>query len=89
MRVDQELIVKSATLARSSPQMWSEFLVALKSYSDDASRLCVASPLEQLPRMQGKAQQCAELTTLFEGACKAADRIANPPAGASAAVRNQ
>lgn len=82
-RPDQELIIKAAALARSAPQAWSEFILAMNKFATAGAMLCVASPPDQLQRMQGRAQQCAEITTLFEDAVKSADRITNLTAGSS------
>lgn len=81
MRPDQELIVKAAGLARAAPQAWSEFILAMNKFATAGAMLCVASPPEQLQRMQGRAQQCAEITTLFEDAVKSADRVTTATAG--------
>ena len=84
MRPDQDLIIKSASLARAAPHAWREFLGSLKNYSADQAVQCVQSPAAELTRMQGRAQQCAELLTLFENAVTTADRIKTPSAVQSA-----
>lgn len=79
MRPDQEIIRKIAALRRCAPREFDEVIDALRQYSDETSRLCVQSPPEQLSRLQGKAQQCAEFAALFADACKTADRIDRKP----------
>lgn len=78
-QADRELVVKAASLAQSAPMEWRSFLEAFKSYSDDQRRLCIEAPLPELQRMQGRAQQCAMLISLFEGAVKSADRTKSKP----------
>jgi hypothetical protein len=75
VNVDRELILKVAGLARSSPQSWSEFLTAFRNYTDQTRDQCISSPLEELVRNQGRAQQCTALLTLFDEALKRADQM--------------
>jgi hypothetical protein len=72
---DRDLIFKSAALARSSPQEWSEFLGALRAYTDTIRNQCISSPLDVLPVAQGRAQNCVALLGIFEGCVRAADQI--------------
>lgn len=72
---DRDLILRSATLARSRPQEWSEFLAAFKEYTDVQRERCVSSPLDTLPVAQGRAQNCAALLRLFQECVQNADQI--------------
>ena len=72
---DADLVKKIASLRRCAPREFDEAVAALKEYSHRASALCVASPPDHLARLQGKAQQCAEIVTLFQDADKTANRI--------------
>lgn len=75
MRSDQDLTLKVAALARSAPTQWDEFLTAFRRYDNVVKDQCVQAAPATLPTAQGRAQQCASLLGLFEGAVKAADRI--------------
>lgn len=80
-QANKELSLKAAELARSAPMQWREFMKAFSSYSDNMARLCVASTPDQLQRMQGMAQQTAELDGLLKGAVNTADRILQAKVG--------
>lgn len=72
---DRELIFATAKLARSAPEAFEEFIGALSSYTDIQISNCISSPLEELPRAQGRAQQAATLLRLLREATKTADQI--------------
>ena len=72
---DRDLILKSAAVARRSHQEWSDFLAALKSYTDTKRDQCVSSPVDTLQVAQGRAQQCVALLRLLEDCVKTADQI--------------
>jgi len=81
--------MKVASLRSCAPREFDDMLVELKRYTEEQFRLCVQAPPDHLSRLQGRAQHALEITTLFEGASKTADRIAakaTPSAGLSAAV---
>lgn len=70
-----ELTLKSAALARTDSRVWDEFIKAFKEYADAQKDVCVQSSEENLRMAQGRARQCVELISLFEGAVKTADRM--------------
>lgn len=72
---DRELILKSAALARTSPEEWSVFLAEFKNYTDTRRDQCVSSPVDTVLVAQGRAQQCVALLRLFEECLKTADQI--------------
>lgn len=72
---DRELIFAAAKLARSAPENWDEFIGALSTYTDIQISNCISSPLEELPRAQGRAQNSATLLRLLRDALKTADQI--------------
>lgn len=76
---DRTLILKAASLAHAAPREWAAFLEAFQIYADGEARLCVQSSAEDLHRMQGRAQQCAQLASLLDAAVKTADRIMSKP----------
>ena len=71
----EALILKSAALARSSPQIWSEFLRAFHEYTDEKRDQCISSPIDALPVSQGRAQACRDLLRLFAECTAKADQI--------------
>lgn len=75
MSVDADLILASARLARSAPESWKQFLGALESYSSNQISSCVQSPLDELPRAQGRAQATARLYGIFADCLASADKI--------------
>jgi hypothetical protein len=72
---DRELIFKAATLARSAPEDWKEFLGALTVYTDNQISNCVSSPLEMLPQNQGRAQASVAILRMLRDCLKTADQI--------------
>lgn len=72
---DRELIFASAKLARSAPETWEEFIRALSNYTDIQISNCISSPLEELQRAQGRAQNSVTLLRLLREALKTADQI--------------
>lgn len=76
---DKTLILRAASLAHAAPREWAAFLESFQIYADGEARLCVQANAEDLQRMQGRAQQCALLSTLLSDAVKTADRIASRP----------
>ena len=71
------LTVKAASLARSSPNEWREFLAELAVYCQNRVTECVQSPIEMVHVAQGRAQQCTSLLALLNDAVKNADRLAD------------
>jgi hypothetical protein len=73
--LDDELILAAARLARVAPENWKQFLGALSPYSSQQITNCVQSPLEELPRAQGRAQATARLYGLLADCLSSADKI--------------
>ncbi len=72
---DKKLVIAAAALARGNSASWQQFVIALKEYARGKAHSCVMSSADEVQLSQGKAQQCAQLTSLFEDAVKTADRI--------------
>lgn len=72
---DRDLILAAAKLARSAPETWEEFLGALQVYTEAQISNCISSPLEELQRAQGRAQNASALLRLIRDALKNADQI--------------
>lgn len=72
---DRDLILAAAKLARSAPETWEEFLGALQNYTEAQISNCISSPLEELQRAQGRAQNASALLRLIREALKNADQI--------------
>ncbi len=75
MSVDDELTLAAARLARSAPESWKQFLVALSGYSSQQINYCIQSPLDELPRAQGRAQNSARLYGLLADCIASADKL--------------
>ena len=65
----------AARIARNSPELWSRFLDELRAYTNQQRELCINSPLELLPVMQGRAQIATQLSTTLEACLADADKI--------------
>jgi len=72
---DRDLIIAAAKLARGAPETWEEFLGALQVYTEAQISNCISSPLEELQRAQGRAQNASALLRLIRDALKNADQI--------------
>jgi hypothetical protein len=72
---DRELILKAASLARTNPESWRQFLGAFADYVEQSRTNLIASPLEQLPVLQGEARACTRLLGLLENCMSKADQI--------------
>lgn len=75
LSAEEQLIVRAAQVARSSPTAWQDFLEALGGYSATQTNNCVQSPLEELPRAQGRAQATARVLSLLASCLAKADEI--------------
>ncbi len=73
--IEGDLILKTATLQRSAPREFDEWVGALMAYATEAARKCMQAPPDHIHRLQGRAQQCDELAALFAGSGRSADRI--------------
>lgn len=72
---EDELVKRAATLARSAPKDWDQFVGALAVYTNLQTTHCIQSPLEELPRNQGRAQNAARLYGLLADCLAKADAI--------------
>lgn len=75
MSPEHALILAAARLARTAPESWKQFLGALSDFSSQQITLCIQSPLEELPRTQGRAQATARLYGLMADCLASADKI--------------
>ena len=75
MSAETDLIIEAARLARSAPVNWDKFIGALQRYSTATTQNCIQSPLEELPRNQGRAQAAARLYDLLANAPASADKL--------------
>lgn len=81
MRPDQNFTIRAAQVASAAPREWAMFVEAFKEYSAAEAALCVQAAPDALQRMQGRAQQCASLSTLFADPVNAASRVEKALAG--------
>jgi hypothetical protein len=72
---DNDLIREAARLARSAPANWDRFIEALKAYSSQSVQNCIQSPLDELPRAQGRAQATARLYGILSDCIASADKL--------------
>lgn len=75
MSSENELILEAARLARNAPDNWDRFVGAFQRYSANAAKNCIQSPLDELPRAQGRAQATAHLSDLLAGCRASADKL--------------
>jgi|GEM_PF-5310824 len=76
MNPRDNLSVKAATLAKLSPQAWSDFLEALAVYNEVHRENLVKSPLPELAVNQGRAQALSSLIGILTACKENADKIA-------------
>jgi hypothetical protein len=72
---ENDLIREAARLARSAPVNWDRFLGALQAYSNQSVQNCIQSPLDELPRAQGRAQATARLYGILSDCIASADKL--------------
>lgn len=75
MTADDALILAAARLARNAPESWERFLGAFQAYSSQQIQNCIQSPLDELPRAQGRAQITARLYGLMAECIPSADKL--------------
>ncbi len=75
MSAENDLTMAAARLARIAPEGWKHLLGALQVYSSQQIQNCIQSPLEELPRAQGRAQATARLYGLMADCLPSADKI--------------
>lgn len=65
----------AARLARAAPKEWNEFLGAYTAYTAEQTAYCIASPLEELPRAQGRAQIAQKTLGILADCLEASNKI--------------
>ncbi len=70
------LTTVAARLSRAAPNTWDDFIAAFEAYTAVRRDACVLAPADKIFVQQGKAQQCAELLSLFSTAIKSANEQA-------------
>jgi hypothetical protein len=75
MTPEEEFILAAARVARAAPDSWKLLLGAAQSISTQQINYCIQSPLEELPRAQGRAQYAARIYGLMADCLASADKI--------------
>ena len=75
LTAEDQLTMRAAELARSSPENWMRFLESFEQCAARAYEKCVQSTLEELPRSQGRAQAAAHIHGLFRDCLASAAKI--------------
>lgn len=71
-----DLATAAAHLSRAAPNSWVNFIEAFDAYTALRVSACVQAPADKVLVTQGKAQQCAELSSLFTNAIQTANAMA-------------
>lgn len=74
MQQQQNLTLKAANLAKSSPQQWRDFLDALAAYTEVHKDNLIKSALPELPVNQGRAQALTVIHKVLSDALASADK---------------
>lgn len=69
------LVQRAAHLARLNPEVWGLFMRALGDFSTNITYNCITSPLEELPRAQGRAQAIARIVDLLADCTLKAEKL--------------
>lgn len=72
---EQLLILQTAQLRRSSPDVWAEFSAALQNYTGQQLHELAGAPVEKLQVAQGRVQSLMQLIKIFETSLVMADKI--------------
>ena len=75
MSIESDLIHQAARLARLAPSDWNRFVGAFQAYSEQIAKQCIQSPLDELPRSQGRAQATAHRHGIFRDCTARADKL--------------
>ena len=75
MTPQDELASRAARLARLSPSAWEDFVNALGAYSLQQTTAFIASAIDVLPVLQGRAQATARLHETLANCVNLADRL--------------
>jgi len=73
------LVQRAAHLARLNPEVWGLFMRALRDFSTHTTYNCINSPLDELPRAQGRAQAIARITDLLADCVTRAEKLERKP----------
>lgn len=76
LKPKDELALAAARLSRATPNSWDDFLKRFEIYTTDRKNDCVQAPADKVLLMQGRAQQCVDLLTLFTNAIQTANEQA-------------
>jgi hypothetical protein len=71
-----ELSIVAARLSRAAPNMWEEFVKAFDVYAATVAGACVHAASDKVLNAQGRAQQCADLSSLLKNANQRATELA-------------
>lgn len=69
------LVLRAASLARSAPREWNEFVTAFRNLTEHRRDECISSPADNVFVAQGRAREAASLLRLMEHCLKTADQI--------------
>lgn len=72
---EDEFVLAAARVARTAPESWMKLLDAVSKYASLQATNCIQSPLEELPRAQGRAQMAAKIRDLMVDCLASADKI--------------
>lgn len=75
LQPEQEVVLAAAQIARTNPAQWGQLVKALTSYSAQITQNCIQSPIEELPRAQGRAQAVVRMASTLADAPALADKI--------------
>lgn len=77
MQHKSDLIFAAAAIARTSPENWAAFLLALSVHVDAQKDILVNSQSVDLPKMQGRVQSLVLLHKALSECKQEAEKIAN------------
>lgn len=70
-----DLILAAASLSRTTPELWQNFLKAMAVYTEQHRNNVIMSPLPELPVNQGRAQSLSSLLDTLKSCETDADKI--------------
>lgn len=72
---EKQIVLAAAHLARTAPESWKRLLGAFHLYTTATHHNLISSPLDELPRAQGRAQTARDILALLENCIQSADQI--------------
>lgn len=66
-------MLAAARLSRAAPKSWEDFVKAFEAFTEVRKDGCVQATADKVVLMQGRAQQCVEISSLFTEAIKSAN----------------